>query len=195
MRRSKLLFLTILFMPFLESATAQETFPVNGVADERAGHFAFTHATIIKDASTTIKDATLIIKNGKIIDVGTGLKLPEGAVEVDCSGKFIYPSFIDVFTDYGMPTVQRTTGPTDFFARTQLTSNTKGAYNWNQAIKSETDAFKIFAVDEAKAKGLRDAGFGSVLTHLKDGIARGSGAFVSLGGEKENLVLIKEKAA
>ena len=42
---------------------------------------------------------------------------------------------------------------------------------------------------------LRDIGFGSVLTHQKDGIARGTGAFVTLADKTENLVIIKEKAS
>ena len=37
--------------------------------------------------------------------------------------------------------------------------------------------------------------FGSVLTHQKDGIARGTGAFVTLATEKENLVIVKDKAS
>lgn len=41
----------------------------------------------------------------------------------------------------------------------------------------------------------REAGFGTVLTHLKDGIARGTGAIVTLADEKENLVILKEKAS
>ena len=43
-------------------------------------------------------------------------------------------------------------GGFQFFAQAQLTTATKGAYGWNQAIKSEADAFKVFAVDDAKAK-------------------------------------------
>ena len=42
---------------------------------------------------------------------------------------------------------------------------------------------------------MRDLGFGTVLTHQKDGIARGTGVLVTLANEKENLVLIKEKAS
>jgi imidazolonepropionase-like amidohydrolase len=53
----------------------------------------------------------------------------------------------------------------------------------------------LFNVDEAKAKSLRDLGFGTVLTHQKDGIARGTGAVVTLANMKENLVILKEKAA
>ena len=46
-----------------------------------------------------------------------------------------------------------------------------------------------------KAKPLREAGFGTVLSHVRDGIARGTGAVVTLANEKENLVIIKEKAS
>ncbi len=174
---------------------AQTTFPVNGVADERLGHYAFTNATIVKDAATTLNNATMIVRDGKIVAVGTGLKVPQGAVEVDCKGKFIYPSFIDIFSDYGTPAQQARQAGFNFFAQSQLNTNTKGAYGWNQAIRSEVDAFRVFAADEAKAKVLRDAGFGAVLTHVKDGIARGTGMVVSLANEKENFIIIKDKAS
>ncbi len=82
-----------------------------------------------------------------------------------------------------------------FWRHNNLTSNAKGAYGWNQAIKSDVDAYKVFTVDDAKAKPLREAGFGTVLTHVKDGIARGTGAVVTLANEKENLVIVKEKAS
>ena len=89
------------------------------------------------------------------------------------------------------------TGGGGFIARQQpqLTTATKGAYGWNQAIKSDADAFKVFAVDDAKAKPLREAGFGTVLSHVRDGIARGTGTVVTLANEKENLVIIKERAS
>src|SRR6202012_5002478 len=88
-------------------SSAQTTFPVNGVADPREGCYAFTHATVVKDGATTINDATLIIRDGLIVGAGTGLALPKDAVVIDCSGKYIYPSFIDLYTDYGIPTTER----------------------------------------------------------------------------------------
>ena len=156
-----------------------------------------SESTIVKDASTTISNATLVVKDGKILAVGANLKVPAGAVEVDCKGKFIYPSFIDIYSDYGIPAPQRAAGGGGFnFAQpAQLETATKGAYGWNQAIKSDVDAYKVFSVDDAKAKPLREAGFGTVLSHVKDGIARGTGVVVSLANEKENLVIIKDKAS
>jgi imidazolonepropionase-like amidohydrolase len=177
------------------SIAQQPTFPVNGVADPRTMTYAFTHATIVKDGHATLTNATLVIKEGKIISVGTNADVPKDAVVVDCSGKYIYPSFIDIYSDYGIATPERQRGGFDFRAPAQFNTNTKGAFGWNQAIKPEVNGSKIFVVDDAKAKPLRDIGFGSVLTHEKDGIARGTGVFVTLANEKENLVIVKEKAS
>ncbi len=194
MRKAKC-FLLVCSVFFICRLQAQTTFPVNGVADERSGYYAFTNATIVKDGTATLTNATLIIKDGKIVAAGTGLKVPEGAVEINCKGKYIYPSFIDIYSDYGTPAQQPRTGGFNFFAPAQLNTNTKGAFGWNQAIKSEVDAYRSFAADEAKAKPLRDLGFGTVLTHVKDGIARGTGAVVTLANDKENFVLVKDKAS
>lgn len=175
---------------------AQPTFPENGTTDPRHGFYAFTNATIVKDGANTVANGTLVIKDGKIIAVGAGLTVPPGAVEVDCKGKYLYPSFIDIYTDYGTPQrQQQTQGGFNFFAQPQLETNTKGPYGWNQAIKSDVDVYKVFNVNDAVAKPLREAGFGTVLTHVKDGVARGTGAVVTLANEKENLVIIKEKAS
>lgn len=175
---------------------AQPTFPENGVADPRHGYYAFTNATIIKDANTTVANATMVIKDGKIISVGTGLAVPTGAVEVDCKGKYIYPSFIDIYTDYGTPQRQQQQGGGfNFFAQQQFETAVKGPFGWNQALKADVDVYKVFSVNDAAAKPMREAGFGTVLTHVKDGVARGTGAVVTLANEKENLVILKEKAS
>lgn len=176
-------------------AGAQVTHPVNGVAEPTDKAYVFTNATIVKDATTTLENATLVIKQGRIQAVGTGLAIPSGSIVVDCKGKFIYPSFIDIYSSYGLPTPQRPQGGFNFFGAAQLTSNQKGAYGWNQALHTEVDASRLFAADAAKAKQLRDIGFGTVLTHQMDGIARGTGAVVTLADEKENLTIVKSKAS
>lgn len=190
----------IVMLPVCILLKAQVTFPENGVADKRQGYFAFTNATLVKDVSTILTNATLVIREGRIVAAGKDLKIPAGAVEIDCKGKYIYPSFIDIYTDYGNTPASQSGqgqgGPGGFnFFQTQFTSNTKGPTAWNQAIRSEVDAFKSFTADDAKAKPYREAGFGSVLSHVKDGIARGTGAVVTLANAKENMVIVKEKAS
>lgn len=179
---------------YMAQASAQPSFPINGVASPGSGAYALTNATIVKDAKTTLTNATLLIRDGRIVAVGAGLSIPKDAVVIDCKDKFIYPSFIDVQSDYGMP-ARQPGRPFDFRAPIQLETNVKGAYGWNQALKADVQAANLFVPDEAKARSLREAGFGTVLTHQPDGIARGTGAVVTLANERANLVMVKDKAS
>ncbi len=101
----KLLLTLVAFMAFF-AVKAQETYPVNGVADNRDGCYAFTHATLVKDGQTTLRDATLLIRKGKITGAGQ-VAIPADAVVIDCRGKYIYPSFIDAYSSYGIAVPQR----------------------------------------------------------------------------------------
>jgi imidazolonepropionase-like amidohydrolase len=191
----KRIFLWLTLITLSVTTNAQETFPINGIRDVRSGLYAFTNATIVQNSSTKIEKATLLIKQGKIIAVGTSVAIPADAIIVDCSGKYIYPSFVDAFTNYGMGTATRPAGGFNYGAPAQFVSNKPGAYNWNQAIKPETNAYEIFAADENAASSFRANGFGTVFTHVKDGIARGTGAVVTLATDDTHQSLIKTKAA
>ena len=180
-----------LFIAYSIQLSAQETtFHTNGPDDFREGLHAFTNVTLYKDYKTKIDNATLVIKDGKIVDAGAGVAVPAGAIVHDLKGKFIYPSFIDIYSDYGMPLVSKV-----HQENPQYESNIKGAYNWNQAIKSDFEAYKNFLVSDIRADELRKQGFGAVLTHRKDGIARGTGTVVTLNTDKENKVILKGNAS
>ena len=194
------LVLLVIALLFVQPIFSQKTFPVNGVAEPSEGYYAFTNATIVKDAHTTLQNATMIIRDKKIVAIGNNLAIPKEAVTVDCMGKYIYPSFIDIYSDYGITSAQTQQGQGrgqgfNFNQPSQINSNTKGAYGWNQAIKSETNASSMFDADDAKAKPFREVGFGTVLSHQKDGIARGTGVLVTLANLPDNFVVIKEKAS
>ena len=169
----------------------ETTFKTNGPDDFREGIHAFTNATICKNYNTKIDSATLIIRDGKIVDAGKNISIPKCAIVHDLKGKFIYPSFIDIFSDYGMPDVTKARGSED----PQMESNIKGAYGWNQAINTDFHAHSNFVVNDGKADELRKIGFGTVLTNKKDGIARGTGTVVTLNNDKENFVIIQPYAS
>ncbi len=191
----KRIFLWLTLLSVSVVSKAQESFPVNGVRDIRSGLYAFTNATIVQNSTTKIEKATLLIKQGKIVAVGTAVVVPKDAVVVDCNGKYIYPSFVDAYTNYGVGTPARPAGGFNYGAPAQFLSNKPGAYNWNQAIKPEVNAYEVFAADESAASSLRANGFGTVFTHVKDGIARGTGAVVTLATDDAHQALIKTKAA
>lgn len=181
----KLFFLISPLIIIAQLAISQTTFPTNGAPNTMHTIYAFTNCTLHVDADATILNATLLIQDNKIVGVGEKLEAPKDAITVDLKGKHIYPAFVDLYSDYGMPEVKRT----DF-----KDAPKKGAYGWNQAIKSETEAHKIFLQNSQKADELLKLGFGAVVTSQKDGIVRGSGALVSLASSKENESIIKDRA-
>src|SRR5690242_1660202 len=193
MPRCPYLLLFSLVSFFFHNVDAQQTFPVNGVADERHITYALTNAKIFVDYKTSLDSATLLVRDGKILAAGKNIAVPSDAYSIDLKGKFIYPSFIEMDSDYGMPEVKKERGGGD--RGPQFTSNTKGAYNWNQAIRPEINASTQFSADDKKAEELRKLGFGTALVHQHDGIARGTSALVTLGNDKENELMVREKAA
>ena len=169
---------------------AQDLAPVNGVHDNRSTRYAFIHANIV-DANQNLHDATLIIKDDKIEAVGNNINIPKDATVIDLKGKYIYPSFVDMYSNYGIAAPFRS----DKSQYEQTLSKKRGAYYWNQAIHPEVDAAQNFSRDANAAKAFRSAGFGVVLSHQQDGIARGSGCVISLNDETDSKIILKEKAS
>ena len=181
----------LLFILFTSVQLYAQQVKYNTVRDERKPVYAFTQATLHIDYETTINDATLLIEKDRIVAAGKNVSIPKEAIVINCQGKHIYPSFIDLYSSFGMPEIKsqnRGRGP-------HYEPSRKGAYYWNDAIKPDVQASSLFSYHDQAAAELRSYGFGSVNTHQKDGIIRGISAVVLLAGEKENKLVVKEKAA
>jgi len=185
------LFLSALVI-IINTSIAQETFPVNGTSNKNHNYYAFTNAKIFIDHEAVINKGILLIKDGVIVGVGEKLNIPKGTVVYDLKGKSIYPGLIDAYTTYGMPEPKPSSRNR---GNPQMESNIKGAYGWNQAIKADVEANKMFSDDSNAAEELRKLGFGAALTFHKDGIVRGSATVVALGDGRENELIIQDKAA
>lgn len=170
---------------------AQNTFPYNGIRPKDVTLDAFVNATIYIDYQTVVTNATLLVENGKIRACGQNIEVPKHAVIHECKGKFIYPSFIDLHTDYGMP---KADGADAGRAKGANAGGEKGFKGWNQAIRTDARAALLFSQPQEGAKEWIDAGFGVVLTHRMDGIARGTSALMALGTTPQT-ALIKADAA
>lgn len=184
---------TLLLLLSTVGLFAQVSFPQNGVADERAEHYAFTNATIYVKPGQVIQNGTLVIQKGKIVSASAGQEKPKGAVVIDLAGKTIYPSFIDLYTAYGLPD-GKAEGERPR-RQPQMLSNKEGAYAWNEALKTEFNAHAHFVHDNKTAESMRKLGFGTVLAHRKDGISRGTGTLVALGDQSEHELILLPRAS
>jgi imidazolonepropionase-like amidohydrolase len=177
----KLLCLLLFLSIFVTNA--QDYFPTDsGVKTTESTTFAFTNATIYVTPKEVIKKGTLLIKDGKVISVGNSVKIPKGTKVKDLEGKTIYPSFIDVYSDFGINKPSREARGS---GGSQYDAEREGYY-WNDHIRPETNSLDDFKFDSKKAKSFIDAGFGVVNTHLQDGIIRGNGVLVALNPNSTN---------
>ncbi|MDC1539968.1 amidohydrolase family protein [Flavobacteriaceae bacterium] len=171
----RLIFLWSVFGAF--TVFAQDYFPKNdGVNSKNTNFTAFTNAKIFVTPSKSIQNGTLLIQNGKVINVGNTLVIPKNTVIIDLKGKSIYPSFIDLYSDFGVAKPKRKTSS----GRSPQYSASREGFYWNDHIRPEQNAIDQFKYDDKAAKTLLAAGFGVVNTHLQDGIVRGTGALIAL---------------
>ena len=184
-----------LLLVFLVSLTgnSQDYFPKNdGVKQSFINYYALTNATIYVSATQKFEKATLLVKENKIIEVGTSVAIPKGAIVIDATGKTIYPSFIELYSEFGI--AKPTARPSGNFSP-QYDSNREGYY-WNDHVKPEYNAYENLGFEEKNAGHLREAGFGTVLSHHSDGVIAGTGILWTLnenGGNANRI--IKDKAS
>ena len=156
---------------------AQEYFPKNdGVKQSFKNFTAIQNATIYVSATQKIENATLLIKENKIIDVGTSVTIPKGAQIIDAKGKTIYPSFVELYSEFGIN--KPTPRPSGNFTP-QYESSREGYY-WNDHVKPEFNAYENLSYDTKAAKSLREVGFGTILSHHSDGVIAGTGLLWTL---------------
>jgi imidazolonepropionase-like amidohydrolase len=173
-------FLKLLMLMCSVSLFSQDYFPSNsGVIAKNSNYTAFINATIHVSPTEIISDGTLLIRKGKVVNVGKSLKIPENTTVIDLSGKTIYPSFIDLYTTFGVEKPKRSgDGPRYGPGRS--------GYYWNDHVMPEQDVMASFKYNEKDASEMHKLGFGVVNTHMPDGIVRGTGALIALNNDADN---------
>ena len=99
----KKILLLLLFSVLLPKAYAQEYFPNNeSIPNKNTNFTAFTNVKIYVTPTQVIEKGTLLIQNGKVVGAGTNVAIPKNCTTINLDGKSIYPSFIDMYTSFGI---------------------------------------------------------------------------------------------
>lgn len=179
-------FLTFMTVMCSFSLLAQEYFPKNdGVSTKNTNYTAITNAKIYVTPTQIIEKGTLLIKDGKVVASGASVSIPKNATQIDATGKSIYPSFIDMYSDFGIEKPKRQGG-----GRSAQYDPSRTGFYWNDHVMPENNAIDQFKYDSKKAEDLIKAGFGVVNTHIQDGIVRGTGTLVALNSDADNSMRI-----
>lgn len=174
------------------SMQAQEYFPTNdGVKTRNTNYTVFKNARIHVDSQNVIDNGMFAIREGKITAVGKSINVPKNSIVIDLKGKEVYPSFIDLYSEFGISKPKRAengNGP-------QYDAGREGYY-WNDHIRPDTEAIANFSFDSQEAEKFHKAGFGVVNTHVPDGIIRGTGMLVALTpGVSEGDRILNERSS
>jgi imidazolonepropionase-like amidohydrolase len=192
MRKILTLFYTGLILPVM--TLAQDSSPLEGLSDVREQLTIIRNVDVTTEPGKTIRAAELRIQKGKVVSVGTPAALPPGAVVIDGGGMHVYPAFIELCSDYGMPEASATSGGSGRREASRNTPVRATSSYWNRAIHPEFSAASVFQPDGKRADELRKAGFGAALTVVRDGIVRGSAAVVLLGDGQATLQIVRAEA-
>lgn len=189
---SKKIFILFIFVMSARFAIAQSTFPHPGITDKENVYTLFKNAVVHQSPGKTDTVNILIYKN-KITYAGKDKEreIPENTVIKDLTGYEVFPSFIELNSDYGISLPakkEKKSGP-------EYERSENKALAWNDALHPERKAVNYFQPDAKKADTLRSMGFGVVLSQMRDGIIRGTSLVTSTGdGNANDNVLISDAA-
>jgi N-acetylglucosamine-6-phosphate deacetylase len=71
-----------------------------GLRENPPRTFALKGAKIYVTPDRVIESGTLVVEGNKIVEVGAEVEVPTGAIEIDVTGKILYPGFIDAYREY-----------------------------------------------------------------------------------------------
>ncbi len=170
--------LTIVLSTLFFSYGQIVTEPLKDVYHNTHSCYAFVNARIAVNPNQILNKGTLVVRDGYIENVGENIPIPADATVIDIQNRYIYPSLIDAYAIFD-------------------TSKKKEAktvkHYWNSAVKPETNAVEQITFTEKDAEKYRKMGIGTILTHVPDGIFRGSPVIYTTGSkEKKELLAVPD---
>ncbi len=97
--------MTATVLAFAASVASAQTIAITGATVHTVG------------PEGTLENATIVIENGRIAEVGTGIRVPAGAEVIDASGKIITPGLFSAMGQIGLSEVGAVTGTNDAVQR------------------------------------------------------------------------------
>ncbi len=154
--------------------------------------YAIKGATIVTVSGATIPNGTVVIRNGLIAAVGADVNVPADARVIEGKGMTVYPGLIDAYSSYGIrpPTPPAGGGNPPAAFQAQLNAGETGA-----GLLPEVTVNDLLSVNAETFDQQRSAGITAALTSPRDGVFRGRAAFINLGTESGEKLLLRSPLA
>lgn len=145
---------------------------------------AITNATVVVEAGLRLQRATILMDEGRILDVGGDVSVPEHAQIIDGAGLIAYPGFIDAHVHLGVSEQERTvderrrTEDINPDVRQGALAATRFANR--RGIRPQLRAIDRFSPETKTLEQHRAAGFTAALIAPRDDILGGTSDLLDL---------------
>jgi imidazolonepropionase-like amidohydrolase len=156
--------------------------------------YAIKGGTVVTVTGATIPNGVVVIRNGLIAAVGADVAVPADARVVDATGMMVYPGLIDAYTSYGLRPPTPTGGPNAAAAAANPQAAILAALSAPPStvgLLPEVTVAEQLQITAETFDPQRSAGITAALTSPRDGIFRGQNAFINLGNETSEKLLLK----
>ena len=178
----RLLLISIFFFAYssflLYAQPFEQSRKIDGLRNKDIQYIALHQCTVITEPGKILQNATIIIHNRKIESIGIGIPIPSGATIKNMKGAWIYPGFIESYSNAGMNAAPSKRNNEDEDELEKPGALNRGAFYWNEAIKPEFRAASFVGIDDKTATEMHKNGFTMAHVNSMDGIMRGSSAIV-----------------
>ena len=154
--------------------------------------YAIKGATIVTVSGATIPNGTVVIRNGLIAAVGAEVVVPADARIIEGKGMTVYPGLIDSYSSYG---VRPPTPPQAGTGVPQAPGFAQSAGSADAGLLPEVTVNDLLSINAETFDPQRNAGITSALTSPRDGVFRGRSAFINLGTESGEKLLLRSPLA
>ena len=182
------------YLLFPVSIRAQFGLPQADISNERPNEFALENVTLVEGPGRITERAMVHVKDGKIVAAGPGISLPAYLKPLNMNGLWLYPSFVEINSRYGIQAQDPAAGDMTSGRREaapRYDSKRAGAYLWNQALMPEFDPSGVFTPNASEAAVMRSNGFGYALSSSGNGIMRGTAFLCQLGHDEMSKLILK----
>ncbi len=108
-------------------ATASDQIP----GKPQSKPIAIVGATIHTVSGPTLARGAIVFDNGRIVQVGQDATLPDGTEVIDGTGKHVYPSLIEAYSDIGLVEINSVRATMDATETGSINSNVRAAVAFN----------------------------------------------------------------
>lgn len=190
----------ILLLLLSTTVTSQiTTRPTDGLRVKNIHLVAYTNCTVVPEPGMKIDSAVIMVREGKIVSVGKGLPIPDGAQIRNLNGAWVYAGFVEPFADNsqfgGRAIAPKKMAADDGEDDGPNTPGTVGDHHWNQAVKPERTASSTTVISKEQASKLNALGYTNATVSVHDGIFRGNSSTITLKEGPAANVIIADNVA